>query len=120
MQQRLRELRKQLHLTQAELGEKIGITGTTISDIERGKLTLTNRNISLLCEKLGVNESWLRFGSGDKFNILELPIDELTMALASIEKEKYEKVKSALIKYANLDDNGKKIVNDFLELFLSK
>ena len=60
MRKRLREIRKKLGYTQNEFGERIGITGSTVSDIERGKLSLTERNISLICEKLGVNKNWLK------------------------------------------------------------
>lgn len=119
MRKRLREIRKKLGFTQNEFGEKIGLTGSTISDIERGKLSLTDRNISLICEKLGVNETWLRTGEGDMFDIYHLPEDEITKALASIETSNYENVKSLLLKFVQLDDNGKKIIDDFLDYFLN-
>lgn len=119
MKNRFKEIRKELGLTQNEFGEKIGITGSTISDIERGKLSLTDRNISLICEKLGVNETWLRTGEGDMFDIYHLPEDEITKALASIETSNYENVKSLLLKFVQLDDNGKKIIDDFLDYFLN-
>ena len=118
MKSRFKEIRKKLGYTQNEFGERIGITGSTISDIERGKLSLTERNISLICEKLGVNENWLRNGEGEMFDIYNLPEDEITKALASIETSNYENVKSLLLKYAQLDETGKKVVNDFLDYFL--
>ena len=118
LKSRFKEIRKKLGYTQNEFGERIGITGSTISDIERGKLSLTERNISLICEKLGVNENWLRNGEGEMFDIYNLPEDEITKALASIETSNYENVKSLLLKYAQLDETGKKVVNDFLDYFL--
>ncbi|KAF5063130.1 helix-turn-helix protein [anaerobic digester metagenome] len=120
MRERIKLLRKEFQLTQSEFGEKIGITGTTISDIERGKLDLTERNLTLICEKFHVNEEWLRYGTGDKYNYDDLPTDELSMALATIDKEHHEKIKSLLIKYSKLDSNSKKVVNDFLELILNE
>ncbi|MDD3394885.1 MAG: helix-turn-helix transcriptional regulator [Anaerotignum sp.] len=120
MSQQLKILRKELKLTQSEFGERIGLTGTTISDIERGKLDLTERNLSLICEKFHVNEEWLRYGTGEMYQLDNLPLDELSAALATIDKEKYDKIKSILIKYAQLDDNGKKVINDFLALFLDE
>lgn len=119
LKNRFKEIRKELGYTQNEFGEKIGITGSTISDIERGKLSLTDRNISLICEKLGVNENWLRNGEGEMFDIYNLPEDEVTKALASIETSKYENVKALLLKYVQLDDNGKKVIDDFLDYFLN-
>lgn len=64
---RLKELRKFKKLTQKEFGEKIGVSGDTISSIEKGKRNLTERNISLICEKFDVNEEWLREGKGEMF-----------------------------------------------------
>lgn len=120
MNSRLKELRKSLNLTQKQFGDVLGITNSAISDIEKGKASLTDRNISLICEKLNVNEEWLRYGKGDIYRFDDLPTDELTTALASIDKENYERIKSLLIKYSKLDSNSKKVVNDFLELFLKE
>ncbi|HBF65889.1 MAG TPA: XRE family transcriptional regulator [Clostridium sp.] len=120
MNSRLKELRKSLNLTQKQFGDVLGITNSAISDIEKGKASLTDRNISLICEKLNVNEEWLRYGKGDIYRFDDLPTDDLTTALASIDKENYERIKSLLIKYSKLDSNSKKVVNDFLELFLKE
>lgn len=67
MNNRLKELRKTLKLTQKEFGEKMGVTGDTISSIEKGKINFTDRNIFLICEKYKVNEEWLRNGIGEMF-----------------------------------------------------
>ena len=77
MIERLKGLRKLKNLTQKEFGEKIGITGATISAIEQGKRTLTERNIVFICERFNINEEWLRYGTGDMFsdNHLNLTID---------------------------------------------
>lgn len=65
--ERLKQLRKLQKMTQKEFGEKIGVSGDTISSIETGKVNLTDRNISLICEKFNVNEEWLREGKGEIF-----------------------------------------------------
>lgn len=120
MSQQLKNLRKELKLTQSEFGEKIGVTGAAISDIEKGRRKLIDRNISLICQKFHVNEEWLRYGTGEKYKFDDLPTDELATALAIIEKEQFEKIKSLLITYSKLDNNGKKVVNDFLDLIIKE
>ncbi|MCI1958622.1 MAG: helix-turn-helix domain-containing protein [Clostridia bacterium] len=67
MNERLRKLRKYLNLTQVEFGNKINIKGATISDIEKGKLNLTERNLQSICKEYNVNEQWLRTGKGEMF-----------------------------------------------------
>ena len=68
MIERLKHLRKTLKLTQKDFGKKIGLSGATISDIEKGKANLTDRNIALICEKHKANEEWLRNGVGEMFH----------------------------------------------------
>ena len=67
MNNRLRELRKELGLTMEAFGNKIGIGKATISMIESGKTVLTDRNISIICKEFSVNETWLRTGEGEMF-----------------------------------------------------
>lgn len=113
MNSRLKTIRKELKLTQNEFGEKIGITGATVSDIERGKLALTDRNISLICEKLLINEEWIRYGTGEMF-LPTLPIDEFSQLLSDIEDSDDEFIKNFLKAYWQLDEGGKKVIKSFV------
>lgn len=117
MNNRLKELRKELKMTQSELGERIGITGATVSDIERGKSILTERNISLLCEKLAVNEEWIREGKGNIFRE-ELPIDETTALLASLDLEGNPKTKMFLEIFDQLDEKAQTVLLDLARSLL--
>lgn len=112
MDKRLKELRNRLGLTQKEFGEKIGVTNFTISDIEKGKRTLTDRNMNLICEKYNVNKEWLETGSGEMFRPV-LPVDEFSQLLSEIEESDDEFIKNALWTYWQLDDKSKKVIRDF-------
>ncbi len=68
MNERLKELRKALKLTQRQLGERLGIGDTAVSKIEKGDNTLTEQNIKLICKEFRVSESWLRTGDGEMFD----------------------------------------------------
>jgi len=65
---RIRTLRKALKLNQADFGNQIGLTQTSMSMIERGANTLTDKNIMLICAAFNVREEWLRNGGGTIFN----------------------------------------------------
>ncbi len=63
---RFKEIREDNHLSQEELGKKIGLSKSGISNIESAKRNVTNKHIKLLCSEFKINEAWLRTGEGDK------------------------------------------------------
>lgn len=66
--ERIRFLRKEkLHITQEALGEPLGLTRANIANIENGRVAVTERVIISLCDKLHINEDWLRKGTGEIF-----------------------------------------------------
>jgi transcriptional regulator with XRE-family HTH domain len=67
MKDQLKELRKALKLNQTEFAGKLEMAQNSYSKIETGENKLTDKNISLICYVFGVNESWLRTGTGDMF-----------------------------------------------------
>ena len=68
--ERIKHLRKDfLHMTQEEFASSIKISRSNLGSIEIGRITLTDRVISDICEKFNINESWLRTGEGGDNNI---------------------------------------------------
>ena len=67
MNERLKTLREALNISQEALGNKINVTRSHISSIEKGKRTLTDRIISDICREFNVNEEWLRNGTEPMF-----------------------------------------------------
>lgn len=69
MNERLKEVRKTLGLTQSEFGKSLGISNTAISKIEKGENNVSESNIISICREFGVNEEWLRTGVGGEDNM---------------------------------------------------
>ena len=67
MNNRIRELRKALNLSQKEFAEKIGLKQNAISYMEKNGFTITEKNIKTICLEFHVNEMWLRNGTGTMF-----------------------------------------------------
>lgn len=67
MNNRIRELRKTLGLTQKEFAQKIGLKQNAISYMEKNGATVTEQNIRAICSQFSVNENWLRAGQGEIF-----------------------------------------------------
>lgn len=67
MNERLKQLREELKLTQQEFADKLGIKRGTIANYEVGRNEPIDAVISLICYKFQVNEDWLRTGKGRMF-----------------------------------------------------
>lgn len=65
--ERVKILRKELHLTLEKFGEKIGLKKSALSRIENDSNNLTDQTTLAICREFNVNEEWLRTGSGDMF-----------------------------------------------------
>lgn len=65
MNERIFEIRKFFNLTQNEFAEQIGMSGSTISDIEHNRCSVTNKTIIAICSKFHINENWIRTGKGE-------------------------------------------------------
>lgn len=65
MFERVKYFRKTiLHISQNEFAKKLNISGSNLSNIEIGRIGLTDRVINEICEAYGINEEWLRTGEG--------------------------------------------------------
>ena len=72
--ERIKELRKALGLTQEKFGERVGVKKNTISQIENGVNGVTDQLRLAVFREFNVNEDWLRTGEGSMF--VELDEDE--------------------------------------------
>lgn len=65
MGERLKQLRKELKMTQQEFADKLKINRGTLANYEIGKNTPIDAVIQSICREFDVNENWLRTGEGD-------------------------------------------------------
>ena len=96
--ERLKELRNNLQLSQEEMGKRLGVTRGALCKIELGDRKLTEQMSLSICREFRVNYYWLT--EGQLPMILETPetvVDEIT--------EEY-----------NLDNIDRKIIEKYLEL----
>lgn len=72
--ERLKEVRKALGLTQDRFGAKLGVGKTAVSKVENGENGVTDQFRLSVCREFHVSEDWLRTGEGSMF--LEAAEDE--------------------------------------------
>lgn len=65
LSERIRTVRKNQEKTQKEFAEAIGMTQTSLSMIETGKIGVSNKTVKVICTTYNINEEWLRTGCGE-------------------------------------------------------
>lgn len=66
--ERIKYIRKDKNkLTLDVFGKRVGISAASISALELGKNNPSEQTIKLICREFGVNEIWLRTGSGEPY-----------------------------------------------------
>ena len=96
--ERISQIRKDAGLSMEAFGEKVGITKTSVSRLERGINGAAEPTIRMICTEFGVNYDWLVDGKGPIYsNLPETLMDEL--------QDEYE-----------LDDLDRRIVEEFIKL----
>ena len=64
--ERIQMLRKQkLNLTQEEFAKRINVGRANVASIERGRIAVTDRVVSDICNAFSISEEWLREGKGE-------------------------------------------------------
>ncbi len=115
MNERIKELRKTLEVSQRDFGKKIGITDTAVSKLENGERNPSEQTLKSICREYNVNYIWLTEGIGDMFTgVPESIIDELVVQydLNDIETE-------ILRKFLNLPKEQRQIMMEYLTNFFN-
>lgn len=119
--ERIRFLRKDiLKKTQEEFASSINISRSNLGNIETGKVSVTNRVITDICNAFNVNEVWLRTGDGEEENIFA-DIDEddrFNINLAKLSTTENEFIKNGVNMLAETDPEKLKIIEEFMKSWL--
>ena len=114
MQNRIRELRKHLKLSQEEFAQKIALTKNYISLVENGNRSLAERTIKDICRTFNVNYSWLMDGTGEMFlPAIDDEMNYVSELLEDVDNPLYEIIKSIMKTYLELDEKQKDMVKSF-------
>ena len=114
---RIKQVRKNIGLSQREFGKRVGLTDGAISLIETGLRNLSDVAMKSICREYGVNLDYLLYGNEPMFAPKE------TTALDKIEQwltGDNEFVKSVFIEEANLSPEKWAVVQEFMEGVVSR
>lgn len=88
---RIAQRRKELHLTQEQLAEKMGVSLQTVSCIELGKKAVRPENLANLCTYLGVTSDYVLYGKRN-----EQQMNETVAKLSSLSPEAYHTIQELI------------------------
>ena len=112
MNQRVKNIRKALNLTQAEFGEKIGLKQNTIATIEIGKRGVTQQLALSICREFGVNLDYLLHGEEPMFAPKDVAaLDRIEQYLTGDNPF----VKSVFMELASLSDQEWEVMYSFMK-----
>lgn len=117
MNDRLKELRIYLKLTQQEFADKLGTSRNNIAGYEIGRRSPSDAVVSLICKEYRVNETWLRTGEGEMFTPLP-DEDEFSIYVEELLADDgsnplYGIIKEIMHTYKELDPKSQEVICDF-------
>ena len=115
MNDRIKELRKALGLSQEDFAKKLGLKSRgKIANIEFGKIEVDNDFASLICKQFNVNEKWLRTGEGNMFlPAINEEADYVSELLEDVENPLYDLIKAIMKTYLEADEKQKQVIKSF-------
>lgn len=118
MNERLKELREGLGLSQAEFAKRLGLQRNSISLVENGKRNLSDRTISDICDSFYINEDWLRYGTLPMNRAVSYD-EEVAMytqdILDDMEGSVAAAIREFIVIYGKLDNTSKAVMNRVID-----
>lgn len=120
MNTRLHHLRKTLKLSQEDFGKRLGVTGASISRLEKGERNITEQMILSICREFNVNEKWLRYDEGEMFLPFEDEVAEMVSQLLEVSNPFYDLILDMMVSFNELDDKGKQVICDYTSILAER
>lgn len=96
MNKRIEEIRKHHGLSRANFGERLGVSGDVINNLERGRVDVKDHIFKLICNEFNVNEDWFRTGEGEMLK-KKTPKEELVDLTDKLLSEESTSFKNRLV-----------------------
>lgn len=122
--ERVKYFRKNiLHLSQKEFAKKLNISGSNLSNIEIGRINLTDRVINEICDVYNINKEWLCTGEGEIEKTLSRD-EEIFNFFNKIKDNDNVFAKRFILALSKLDIQDwevlDKLINNYLEAYKSE
>ncbi len=110
MNERIKNVRKALNLTMEKFGDKIKISKSAVSRLEKGINNPSDQTIGLIVGEFNVNEEWLRTGRGEMF--VETKDDYIASLSKRYSLDEFDiKIVES---YLSLDNSSRKVIKNYI------
>ena len=109
MNNRFKDVRKAMRLTLKQVGDALGISESSVSNIERGRNNPSGSTLTLFCDKFGINRHWLETGEGEMFHAKPEPDPEYPPI-----------IQAALRSYMRLNAQERSALDKFLDALVAE
>ena len=121
MNERLKDVRKALKLSQEAFAERLGMKGSSVSLLESGQRNITEQVIKSICREFNVDYIWLTTGDGEMFIDSD---DDIIETIDRIMISENEFHKNLFKTFARLDEDEllalERIIDKFKEVSKEK
>lgn len=107
---RIRFIREDLKMSRAAFGDKIGVSGDVVNNMERDRVEIKDYMLRLLCKTYRLNYFWLTEGVGDPY----LGPPDILLDDVIEEYRLDENDKEIIERYVKLDPEKRKVIKEFL------
>lgn len=116
MNNRIKELRIYLGLTQQEFGNKVGVSQNAIAKYEKGIRTPLEPTVKAICTETKASYEWLKYGTGEMFEEKDSLMDLVDRILRTEDEATKELFKS----FAKLNADDWKALASLIEKMTKK
>ncbi len=117
MKDRIKELRKNLGLTQQKFADRLGLKRQTIAAYEIGNIEPSDSTLLLICKEFGISEKWLRTGEGE-MNIADCQEERYSLNIAKLQRADDETIIRWVNGIAETSPETLKEIEEFLKTIL--
>lgn len=121
MNERLKDVRKALKLSQEAFAERLGMKGSSVSLLENGQRNITEQVVKSVCREFNVDYVWLTTGEGEMFIDSD---DDIIETIDRIMIGENEFHKNLFKTFARLDEDEllalERIIDKFMEVSKEK
>ena len=113
--ERMKMIREENHMTQAEFGKRLGISRDVYANIENNRLRKPETKepiIKLICKEFGVSYQWLVNGIGE---MNSSDINEAQEIVDSIMTGNNEFAKKVIVAFAKMSEEKWKLIKEIID-----